>query len=160
MLVIAIYTAYIYDADLATAVYSLKLIAMKTIILFLSMISICTLGLAQDVNHVHHLKPGVVYIIHTPEGELIIDGMNPFTMKSINQAYLVPLDGSGIIPVNDPALLKRLNPYSNVSLDGIDPGSRPLKSESFDPNWNYSIEGIDPGPGQLKRRVISPNYLN
>ena len=124
------------------------------------MISICTLGMAQDVNHVHNLKPGVVYVIHTPEGELIIDGMNPYTMKSINQAYLVPLDGSGPIPVNDPALLKRLNPYYNVSLDGIDPGPGPLKRKIINPNWTNPIEGIDPGPGPLKRKIINPNYLN
>jgi hypothetical protein len=135
---------------------------MKTMILFICMLCICSLGLTQDLNHNHNLKPGVIFITQTPGGQWIIDGFPPPTasaMSTINEVYLFPLDGSGPIPISDPTLIKRINPYHNFTIDGIDPGPSPLKRKVVNPAFLIPIDGIDPGPSPLKRKVVNPAYL-
>ena len=137
---------------------------MKTMMLFLSMICICAVGLAQQNDHNPQLRPGIICIYETPEGLWIADGyppsMDPHAIATINPAFIFPLDGSGPIAL-DPTMGKRINPYLVYLQDKIDPGLNHTKAMTVNPSFLIEFDRFDPIPLDPSIQCeINPNYIN
>lgn len=143
---------------------STKLNAMKTLLVLLCVLGICTLGLAQDYAY-PQLKPGVKYVFHTPEGQLNIDNyppanIDPWGTVTVNPAFMNNIDGSGPIALNHTAI-RRMNPYLLFNQDYMDPGQSPIKRNPINPAFLHNHDGFEPiVPDPRAVKSVNPAFQN
>ena len=137
---------------------------MKTLVLIVCAIFISTMAIAQQNNYEYKLKPGVVYVFQTPEGELIIEGCNPsidpWASVGVNPAFINPVDFAGPIAL-DPTAKMTVDPSYLGNIERLYPKQSPFEPGNINPSYINPIETAYPkinDPWSVRR--VNPAYGN
>lgn len=132
---------------------------MKTLFVLVCMFAICTLGMAQERNPYPNLKPGVLYVFNSSQGQMLIEGLHPevdpYAISEINPAFLTPIDGAGPIAM-DPTEIRRMNPNHLFILDGACTGQSAWRTRTANTIDKTSPANTNP----LRSRTSNPSWAN